>query len=69
MPVSPFNRTKRHLKKTVGFFLGPMLSPKGFGPRADSGLPISGQANDGFTENAWMPELFSCWSFIYFHRI
>ena len=35
-------------------FLGPMLSPKGFGPRADSGLPISGQANDGYTENAWM---------------
>jgi solute carrier family 6 amino acid transporter-like protein 5/7/9/14 len=31
---------------------GPMLSPKGFGPRADSGLPISGQANDGYTENA-----------------
>ena len=35
-------------------FLGPMLSPKGFGPRADSGLPISGQANDGYNENAWM---------------
>ena len=31
-----------------------MLSPKGFGPRADSGLPIAGQANDGYTENAWM---------------
>ena len=31
-----------------------MLSPKGFGPRADSGLPIAGQANDGFNENAWM---------------
>ena len=31
-----------------------MLSPKGFGPRADSGLPISGQANDGYNENAWM---------------
>ena len=35
-------------------FLGPMLSPKGFGPRADSGLPIAGQANDGYNENAWM---------------
>ena len=31
-----------------------MLSPNGFGPRADSDLPISGQTNDGYNENAWM---------------
>ena len=32
---------------------GPMLSPKStWGPRSDSGLPVSGQANDAFTENA-----------------
>ena len=31
-----------------------MLSPKGFGPRADSGLPSAGQTNDGYNENAWM---------------
>ena len=29
-----------------------MLSPKGFGPRADSGLPSAGQTNDGYDENA-----------------
>ena len=29
-----------------------MLSPKGFGPRADSGLPSAGQTNDGYNENA-----------------
>ena len=29
-----------------------MLSPNGFGPRADSDLPISGQTNDGYNENA-----------------
>ena len=42
----------RILKTFCEIFLGPMLSPKGFGPRADSGLPIAGQANDGYNENA-----------------
>ena len=32
---------------------GPMLSPKStWGPRSDSGLPVSGQANGAFSENA-----------------